>query len=260
MQAVSEGRVRVVQRIALGPQVHCLRLCLEAADVEPAVPGQYCRLAGAGLAARACSYVSLPDHDGCFMVAVDGECSAVAVGDWLHYRGPLGCGWPLPLHTGQLLLLATGSGLLSLAALIDELGCWMPWVQQRLLCEPHCFERLPQECRGWLRSLGLAPMADPAWRGGDLLDSLEPLLRAHSADLVFCSGSERFNLACAERCLRHGVAAGNIWLRADVLPPIDGPPAAQGPVFRFDRYPPAGGGLDAHQVAPRAIGPGLSSI
>lgn len=240
MQTVSEGWARVMQRIALGPGVHCLRLCLEGVDIEPAAPGQYCRLAGPGLAPQACTYVSLPDHDGCFMVAVDGARFAVAVGDRLDYRGPLGCGWPLPLHASHLLLLVTDNGLLSLASLVDELGCWMPWVRLRLLCEPQCFEQLPQECRGWLRSLGLVPAANPDWRGGDLLDRLVEQLRAQPADLVFCSGSERFNLASAQSCLRHGVAERNIWLRADALPPVDGSPAAKGPVFRLDRYPPAG--------------------
>ncbi|WP_371367600.1 hypothetical protein ACA097_00035 [Pseudomonas sp. QL9] len=242
MQTVSEGHVRVMQRIALGQDVHCLRLCLEDADFEPVAPGQYCRLSGPGLVPQACSYVSLPDHDGCFMVAVDGARSAVSVGERLDYRGPLGCGWPLPLHASHLLLLVTDNGLLNLAALVDELGCWMPWVTLRLLCEPQCFERLPQECRGWLRSLGLAPAANPDWHCGDLLDRLEGQLRAQPPDLVFCSGSQRFSLACAELCLRHGVAERNIWLRADVLPPIDGPPAEEGPVFRLDRYPPAGRG------------------
>lgn len=238
MQTVSEGRVRVMQQIPLGPDVHCLRLCLEDAAAEPAVPGQYCRLAGPGLAPQAGSYISLPDHDGRFMVALAGPRSAVPVGALLDYRGPLGCGWPLPLHAGHLLLMVADNGLLSLAALVDELACWMPWVQLRLLCEPRCFEQLPQECRGWLRSLGLMPAANSDWRCGDLLDRLVEQLQAQPPDLVFCSGSERFNLACAQLCLQHGVAENAIWLRGDGQPTLDGA-AQSGPVIRFDRYPQA---------------------
>lgn len=238
MQQDSEGRVRVMQCIAVAHDLHCLRLCMEDATFEAAVPGQYCLLAEPGQPPRAYSYVSLPGRDGCFMVAVPGAGAAVTVGGQLDYRGPLGSGWPLPLRASRLLLMVADGGLLSLAALVDEVGCWMPWLRLHLLCDDACLECLPPECRGWLHSLGLPSVAVPQSRRGTLFERLALQLAAQLPDLVFCAGSDSLNRATARLCLLHGMPAARIWLHAERLPggfPREVP--ADGPVYRFDRYP-----------------------
>lgn len=225
-------RVRLLEVLCLPGTGQCLRLLLEDDAGSAVIPGQYCLLGVHGGALQPCSYISLPEHHGPFIVSASHPGRFAATDGWLDYRGPLGVGWPLPLRAGRLLVVASGNGLLSVAAAIDELACWMPALRLDLIADAASLAGLPEECRRWLHSLDLL---DERVHGACLLERLHRQLLERLPDVVFCATPDFLGRSAAQACLRSGVPAASIWLRNERLL---SPPPGEGPVVRFDRLPP----------------------
>lgn len=228
-------RVRLLEVLCVPGTGQCLRLALEGDEGSAVIPGQYCLLGPHGGTLQPYSYISLPEHHGPFIVSASHPGRFTATEGWLDYQGPLGIGWPLPLRAGRVLVLASGSGLLSVVAAIDELACWMPGLHLDLIADAASLAGLPPECRRSLHSLGLL---DEKVHGACLLERLHRQLLERLPDVVFCATSDFLGRSAAQACLRSGVPATRIWLRSERLPsPPPGQAPAEGPVVRFDRLP-----------------------
>lgn len=87
--------VRLIETLP-GPGIQqFLRLALCSQPPGEAMAGQYCLL-GRRTECWPCSYVSLPDMAGRFLVATHHARPLGNVGDLFDYSGPLGSAWPLP--------------------------------------------------------------------------------------------------------------------------------------------------------------------
>ena len=100
-------------------------------QLTEAMPGQYCLLGSQGVD-LSCSYVSLPGMARRFTVTTHRTQALGQAGDVLDYSGPLGSAWPIPLHSTRLLAITRGEGILALLGCLDEILCWLPWVQVQL--------------------------------------------------------------------------------------------------------------------------------
>jgi len=235
MERETVGRVRVLDELPFAGSVQCLRLLLESSDAEAVIPGQYCVLSDDGLTPRPFNYVSLPGRDRRFIVAASRPGPPLNVSERLGYRGPFGAGWPLPLGVSRLLVFADESGLLAVAAAIDEFACWMPWVRLELIHDATSPACLPDDCRSWLRSLGL--LAE-SWLDTCPLERLRDDLGKQLPDLVYCAAPALLAQRVARLCLWYGVPAHRIWLRDERCLPAAGTwpiPDLNGPVIRLDR-------------------------
>lgn len=247
------AQARLLQGYDDGRDVRHLSLRIEGGDglAGGAIPGQFCLLGLPGRGAAPFSFVSVPDADGRFVVAIH-RCGglsdalfAQAPGALLDYRGPLGDGWPLPLRAVSLLMLAEERGLLALAAAIDEAAGWAPPLRLRVLygaAQPAA-RVLAEERRRWGRALNYIEAQGPAesgQAGASPLQLLPALLAAGLPDEVFCAGPEAFTLSAARACQDSGVAPSRIWLHSDYrlrLACAGGRGApARGPVCRYDLY------------------------
>lgn len=229
------GQAHVLEELSSADSTQCLRLQLDSDEVQAIIPGQYCLLDDSVQPARAFNYVSLPGRDRRCIVAACQPGVPLHISGRLFYRGPLGSGWPLPLAVSRLLVFASDGGILAVAAAIDEFACWMPWVQLALIHDASSQACLPDDCRNWLRSLGLLEQSS--------LDSC-PLERLRSElggplpDLVYCSAPAPLAMSAARLCLWHGVPAYRIWVRDERS--LQGAwsrsfACLDGPVRRFDR-------------------------
>lgn len=236
-------RVRLLETFP-GPGIQqCLRLAQCSPLFTEAMPGQYCLLANR-TERWPCSYVSLPGVDGRFVVTTHGAHPLGQPGELLGYSGPLGSGWPVPLQSARLLAITRGEGILALLCMLDEVRCWLPWVQVRLLHEGLALEHLPAECRPWLRAQTTEPR-DPSsgWM------QLTQQLQAFRPDTVYCCAPPQVARQAARLCWQKGISPQRIWLRTDHMPrPTWGDHCPLGgPVQRYDRVlaalkwvPPAG--------------------
>lgn len=234
MEGKTVCRVRVLDVLPLAGSTQCLRLLLESTEPAVVIPGQFCVLNEEGGASRRFDYVSLPGRDQRFIVATSEPGLSLSVSDHLGYRGPFGVGWPLPLAASRLLVFASDRGILAVAAAIDEFACWMPWVRVALIHDATSPLSLPDDCRSWLRSLGLL-----AEVGVDAcpLERLRDHLSKQLPDLVYCAAPAPLALRVARLCQWHGVPAYRIWLWGDrcLLSAEAWPTSSRdGPVFRFD--------------------------
>ncbi|WP_430318373.1 hypothetical protein [Pseudomonas nitroreducens] len=235
MDRVTVCRVRVLEVLPLVGSTQCLRLLLEGSESEAVIPGQYCVLNDSRREPRTFDYVSLPGRDQRFIVATSQPGLSLSTLDQLSYRGPFGSGWPLPLGASRLLVFASERGILAVAAAIDEFACWMPWVRVVLIHDATSPAHLPDDCRSWLRSLGLLAEAGldscPVERLRDHLSKQLP-------DLVYCAAPAPLAQRAARLCQWYGVPAYRIWLRDERCFPSAGAwPTSNldGPVLRFDR-------------------------
>lgn len=146
MERDDSKSVRLLETLPGPGFQQCLRLALCGAQLSEAMPGQYCLLANRS-ERWACNYVSLPGVDGRFMVATHSAHPLGQPGELLGYSGPLGSAWPVPLQSARLLAITRGEGVLALLCMLDEIHCWLPWVQVRLLHDGLPLEHLPTECR-----------------------------------------------------------------------------------------------------------------
>ena len=228
--------VRVLDELSLAGSTQCLRLLLESSEAEAVIPGQYCVLSDNRREPRPFNYVTLPGRERRFIVAASQPGPPLSVTDRLAYHGPFGAGWPLPLGVSRLLVFASEGGILTVVAAIDEFACWMPWVRVTLIHDPSSPLRLPDDCRSWLRSLGL--LAD-AGLDSCPLERLREHLSKQVPDLVYCAAPSPLAQRAARLCLWHGVPAHRIWVRDEMCLPSAGGgsiPDPDGPVRRFDRF------------------------
>ena len=243
MERDDSRSVRLLETLP-GPGIQqCLRLALCSAQFSEAMPGQYCLLANR-TERWPCSYVSLPGVDGRFLVTTRSAHPLGQPGELLGYSGPLGSAWPVPLQSARLLAITRGEGILALLCMLDEIRCWLPWVQVRLLHDGLPLERLPNECRAWLHKQAKAPRdSSSGWR------QLTHQLQEFQPDTVYGCAPAQVARQAARMCWQKGVSPQRIWLRSDHMPrptwgdhlPLDGP------VQRYDRVlaalkwaPPAG--------------------
>ncbi|WP_284384221.1 hypothetical protein [Pseudomonas putida] len=235
------GRVRLLEILPGTRTLHCFRLELGGEQDTAVMPGQYCLL-GEHTPTLPCSYLSLPGIARQFIVATQRSTLLGKVGDWLHYSGPLGTAWPVPLLSARLLLISHAEGLLSLLCVLDEIMCWLPWVQIQLLHDGFNISHLPEECRPWFtpepslhRNLFILPSSA----------GLARQLEAYRPDTVYCCAPMQLALQTARVCQQKGIAIQRIWLRTDYLscPARGWQPPLQGPVLRLDSVsspPPSG--------------------
>lgn len=226
------SRVQLLQVLKRGDHAQCLRLQLGNMEEAAVIPGQYCLLGSQGQALQPCSYVSLPGGDGQFWVAVAKVGPFGALNDWLDYRGPLGTGWPLPLQGSRLLALACENGLFALAAAIDEIVCWAPWIKVGLVIDSASLACLPDKCRRWSKSL---EALHEATQRMPLLERFKQQIDRMAPDLVYCSAPEHLAHRAAYLCVERGIPSTHIWLRSDRLPLPSLSRQWTGPVQRFDR-------------------------
>lgn len=151
-------------------------------------------------------------------------------GELLGYSGPLGSARPVPLQSARLLAITRGEGVLALLCMLDEIRCWLPWVQVRLLHDGLPLERLPNECRAWLRKQATAPRdSSSGWR------QLTHQLQEFRPDTVYGCAPAQVARQAARMCWQKGVSPRRIWLRSDHMPqPIWGarPSGWAGPTLR----------------------------
>ncbi len=235
MERETVCRVRVLDVLPLAGAIQCLRLLLENSESEAVIPGQYCVLHDHGREPRPFDYVSLPGRDRRFIVAAR-QPGLPLTSEHLGYRGPFGTGWPLPLGASRLLVFASEGGILAVAAAIDEFACWMPWVRLSLIHDATSPAHLPDDCRSWLRTLGLLAEAGP---DSCPLERLREYLSKQLPDLVYCAAPTPLAQRAARLCQWYGVPAYRIWLRDErcLLPDGAWPISIHdGPVQRFDRF------------------------
>ncbi|QVM93894.1 hypothetical protein JYG34_13175 [Pseudomonas entomophila] len=231
MERDDSKSVRLLETLP-GPGIQqCLRLALCGAQLSEAMPGQYCLLANRS-ERWACSYVSLPGGDGRFMVATHSAHPLGHPGELLGYSGPLGSAWPVPLQSARLLAITRGEGVLALLCMLDEIHCWLPWVQVRLLHDGLPLEHLPTECRPMLRGQTTAPRnCLSGWM------QLTHQLQAFRPDTVYCCAPAQIARQAARICWQKGVAPQRIWLRTDHMPRPNSVDQCSlgGPVQRYNR-------------------------
>ncbi|WP_085656789.1 hypothetical protein [Pseudomonas sp. B11(2017)] len=225
MDREDSGSVRVLQTSS-GPGVQqCLGLALCGPPTAEPMPGQYCLL-GDGRQRWPCSYVSLPGATGRFIVTVHAARPLARPGERLAYSGPLGSAWPLPLQSTRLLAIARGEGVLTLLSALDEVRCWLPALQLRLLHDGFAPGKLPDECKTWFSALPRVPRTSSSgWL------QLIHLLDTYRPDTVFCCAPSQVARQAARLCWRKGVSPQRIWLRPDQVQR----PTWAGPVQRYDR-------------------------
>ncbi|WP_194789983.1 hypothetical protein [Pseudomonas sp. UFMG81] len=243
MGQYNSGRVRLLEMLPAPGAQQCLRLALCGPQRTEAMPGQYCLLTHRNQR-WLCGYISLPGAAGRFIVATHQAQALGQVEALLGYSGPLGNGWPIPLQCARLLAVTRGEGVLTLLCALDEIRCWLPWVQVRLLHEGFALEHLPLECLAWASTLSTLPRKScSGWL------QLAHQLEAFRPDTVFCCAPPQVARQVARTCWQKGVAPQCIWLRTDHVhdPITDGYAALAGPVQRYDRVlaalrwaPPAG--------------------
>lgn len=237
--------VRLLQTLQ-GPGIQqFVRLALCSQPCSEAMAGQYCVLSR-----RAeywpCSYVSLPGVAGQFIVSTHSAQPLGRAGDLFDYSGPLGSAWPLPLQSSRLLAISRADGLLPLLGALDEIRCWLPWVQLQLSHDGIAAELLPDDCQTWLTALSPLPRdsGGGGWQTRRLLTTFKP-------DTVYCCAPPQVARQVARLCWQTGVAPQHIWIRTDHLPrPIwVGHNPESWPVQRYDRVlaalkwaPPRGSG------------------
>lgn len=237
--------VRLLETLSgMGTQKY-LRLALCSPQRNEAMPGQYCFLADREHL-WPCSYVSLPGVAGRFMVTTHGAQALEKAGQLLRYSGPLGNAWPVPLQSTRLLVITRGEGMLALFCLLDEIRCWLPRVQVRLLHEGVPLEHLPADCRAHL--IGQKTVLRNSQSGWT---QLTQQLEDFRPDTVYCCAPQQVARQAARLCWRKGVQPQRIWLRTDHVPyptwSIQSP--LEGLVQRYDRVlaalkwvPPVGSG------------------
>ncbi|MEN5301142.1 hypothetical protein [Pseudomonas sp. TWI628] len=236
--------VRLLQTLP-GPGIQqFLRLALGSQPCSEAMAGQYCVLSRRA-ECWPCSYVSLPGVTGQFIVSTHSTQPLGRAGDLFDYSGPLGSAWPLPLQSSRLLAISRADGLLPLLGALDEIRCWLPWVQLQLSHDGIAAEVLPDDCQTWLTALSPLPRdSGGGWQTRRLLTTFHP-------DTVYCCAPPQVARQVARLCWQTGVAAQRIWIRTDHLPrPIwVGHNPESWPVQRYDRVlaalkwvPPGGSG------------------
>lgn len=237
------GCVRLLETLSgMGTQEY-LRLALCTPQRSEAMPGQYCFLASREQR-WPCSYVSLPGMAGRFMVTTHATQALDKAGQLLRYSGPLGNAWPVPLQSKRLLAITRGEGVLALLCLLDEIRCWLPWVQVRLLHEGLPLEHLPADCLVYLTAQKTVVRdSESGWT------QLTKQLEDFRPDTVYCCAPPQVARQAARLCWRKGVQPQRIWLRTDHVPyptwSTQSP--SSGLVQRYDRVlaalkrvPPAG--------------------
>ena len=226
-----EGGVRLLETLSGSGTQHYLRLQLCSQQHTEAMPGQFCLLGTQGLHVP-CSYVSLPGVAGRFIVTTHGA-QLGREGDLLDYSGPLGSAWPLPLHSTRLLAISRAEGILALLCTLDEIHCWLPWVQIQLSHEGFPIDHLPAECLHGFSARFPLPRNNSC-SGWTLLASQ---LEGFRPDTVYCCAPEQVARQAARICWQKGVPAQRIWLRTDQVPRPAGcwQPALGSPVQRYDR-------------------------
>ncbi|MGS7251066.1 hypothetical protein ACQ7NP_08045 [Pseudomonas anuradhapurensis] len=220
--------VRLLEAVPGSGTQQYLRLALCSPQRSEAMPGQYCLLSSHS-ECWPCSYVSLPGASGRFLVATCSVKPVGQAGDLFGYSGPLGNAWPLPLQSARLLAISRAEGLLPLLAVLDEIRCWLPWVQVSLSHAGIPAERLPDACPTWLAAL--PHDSSSGWL------QLQRTLDTFRPDTVYCCAPPQVARQAARLCWQTGIAAQRIWLRTDHLPrPAWGGPQPLGwPVQRYDR-------------------------
>ncbi len=154
--------------------------------------------------------------------------------EWLSYSCPIGSGWPVPLLGRRLLVITRGYGLLPLLCVLDEISCWLPWVEIHLLYEAASLSHLSEEYRHRLASMKvisrtLYPFGSQAELKNNVI-ALKP-------DMVYCCAPTQLACQLARLCIEQGVCAQRIWIRADHVEASAGESVTpwDGPVYRFDR-------------------------
>ena len=205
-----------------------LHLALCSPQRREAMAGQYCLLSS-HTECWPCSYVCLPDASNRFLVATCGSKPLGQAGDLFVYSGPLGNAWPLPLQSTRLLAISRAEGLLPLLGALDEIRCWLPWVQVRLSHAGIPAERLPDACRTWLAAL--PHDSSSGWL------QLQQALDTFQPDTVYCCAPPQVARQAARLCWQAGIATQRIWLRTDhvLRPACAGPQPLGWPVQRYDR-------------------------
>lgn len=231
MRREDSGGVRLLE-VLPGPGIQqCLRLELCGSQLTEAMPGQYCLLGSQGVD-LSCSYVSLPGMARRSTVTTHRTQALGQAGDVLDYSGPLGSAWPIPLHSTRLLAITRGEGILALLSCLDEILCWLPWVQVQLSHEGFPHDQLPDDCLHRLSTLSPLPRNScSGWAQlADQLTHFKP-------DTVYCCAPAHIARQAARLCWQHGVPAQRIWLRTDQVAPQAERwrSALEGPVQRYDR-------------------------
>ncbi|AYG45037.1 hypothetical protein DV532_12320 [Pseudomonas sp. Leaf58] len=225
------AKVRLLEALP-GPGIQqYLRLAHCGQQRSEAMAGQYCLLSRHS-ACWPCRYVSLPSGAGCFLVATQSALPIGQAGELFSYSGPLGSAWPLPLQSARLLAISRADGLLPLLGALDEIRCWLPWVQLRLAHQGIAAEQLPDECRTWLSAL-----ASPPRDGSSGWLQTKQLLETFKPDTVFCCAPPQVGREVARLCWLSGIAPRRIWLSTDHAPHSSGlghPPQGW-LVQRYDR-------------------------
>lgn len=239
---------------------HCrLRIAEAQAGDLAAQPGQFFMLGVPGLGEAPFTYVSPPDAQGVFSALIrrtgrlTTQLSTLPPGALLGYRGPFGQGWPQFSAPQAVLAIAGGCGLAPLAGWIDAALRQPAPARLRVLygARSAAAQVLGRERARWRSALPLLETLDegePAALRGAPLARLERLLvEEELPQAVLCCGPEAFMLACAEACLRHGVAAQRIWLSVERRMHCavglcghcyiaDSYACVDGPTYRYDRY------------------------
>jgi hypothetical protein len=243
MNRDGSASVRLLQTLPGPGTQQFLRLALCGQPCSEAMAGQYCVLSQR-TECWPCSYVSLPGVAGQFIVSTHHAQSLGHAGDRFDYSGPLGSAWPLPLQSAKLLAISRADGLLPLLGALDEIGCWLPWVQLKLSHDGIAAELLPDDCRTWLSALPPLPRDYSGWL------QTRHLLTTFRPDTVYCCAPPQVARQVARLCWQAGVAPQRIWIRTDHVPrPIGVAPSESWPVQRYDRVlaalkwaPPGGSG------------------
>ncbi|WP_256590622.1 hypothetical protein [Pseudomonas sp. LB-090624] len=164
-----------------------------------------------------CSYVTLPGVAGQFIVSTQSAQPLGRTGELFDYSGPLGSAWPLPLQSTKLLAISRADGLLPLLGALDEIRCWLPWVQLQLSHDGIAAELLPDDCRTWLSALSPMPRdySSGWWQTRHLLTTFRP-------DTVYCCAPPQVARQIAQLCGQTGVAPQRIWIRTDDRVPGSG--------------------------------------
>lgn len=231
MNQDGSASVRLLQTLPGTGIQQFVRLALCRQPCSEAMAGQYCML-GRGSECWPCSYVTLPGVAGQFIVSIQHAQPLGRVGELFDYTGPLGSAWPLPLQSTRLLAIARADGLLPLLGALDEIRCWLPWVQLQLSHDGIAAELLPEECQTWLAALPPLPRDSSSgwWHIRRLLTTFHP-------DTVYCCAPPQVARQLAQLCWQTGVAPQRIWIRTDHVPRTlcVRPPLERGPVQCYDR-------------------------
>ncbi|AIL61715.1 2-polyprenylphenol hydroxylase-like oxidoreductase [Pseudomonas alkylphenolica] len=227
------GRVRLLQQLPGRGAIQCLRLALPYREQTAVMPGQYCLLSSHERI-QPCSYVSVPGRSREFLVVTSRATPLEVDGEWLSYSGPIGSGWPVPLLGRRLLAITRGYGFLPLLCVLDEISCWLPWVEIHLLYDAASLTYLPEEYRHRLAAMKvfsrtLYPFGSQA--------ELKNYVVTLKPDMVYCCAPSQLAFQLARRCIEQGVCAQRIWIRADHVGVSADRPVSpwDGPVHRFDR-------------------------